>query len=275
VAAYLFAVSDLHCSHEGNWQIIESLRPESDDDWLIVAGDVGRTFNEIEKVLRLLKQRYATVIWTPGNHELWTTENDPVQLRGAARYQALVRMCRDNYVLTPEDEYAVWPGLGGPVIIVPLFPLYDHSWLAPGATTKEESWECARRAGVVCADEVMLHSDPYPDRESWCEARVQESERRLLALGSKVKTVLVSHWPLVRQVTDALRFPEFARWCGTTRTANWHTRFNAEVVVYGHLHIPRTSYYDGVRFEEVSLGYPREWTKRSKPPGVPKKVLSA
>jgi hypothetical protein len=152
-------------------------------------------------------------------------------------------MCRDNYVLTPEDEYAVWPGLGGPVIIVPLFPLYDHSWLAPGATTKEESWECARRAGVVCADEVMLHSDPYPDRESWCEARVQESERRLLALGSKVKTVLVSHWPLVRQVTDALRFPEFARWCGTTRTANWHTRFNAEVVVYGHLHIPRTSHY--------------------------------
>ena len=159
--------------------------------------------------------------------------------------------------------------------IVPLFQLYDHSWLAPGATTKEESLECARRAGVVCADEVMLHSDPYPDRESWCEARVQESERRLLALGSKVKTVLVSHWPLVRQVTDALRFPEFARWCGTTRTANWHTRFNAEVVVYGHLHIPRTSYYDGVRFEEVSLGYPREWIKRNKPPGVPKKVLSA
>ena len=43
MAAYLFAVSDLHCSHEGNWQIIESLRPESDDDWLIVAGDVGHT----------------------------------------------------------------------------------------------------------------------------------------------------------------------------------------------------------------------------------------
>jgi hypothetical protein len=30
------------------------------------------------------------------------------------------------------------------------------------------------------------------------------------------------------------------------------------VVVYGHLHIPRTIVHDDVRFEEVSLGYPRE-----------------
>ncbi len=54
-----------------------------------------------------------------------------------------------------------------------------------------------------------------------------------------------------------LRYPEFAQWCGTERTADWHTRFNAKAVVYGHLHIPRTTWEDGVRFEEVSLGYPR------------------
>ncbi len=43
--------------------------------------------------------------------------------------------------------------------------------------------------------------------------------------------------------------------------------------VYGHLHIPRTTWYDDVRFEEVSVGYPREWRRR-KPhgwlrPGLP------
>jgi hypothetical protein len=57
------------------------------------------------------------------------------------------------------------------------------------------------------------------------------------------------------------------------RTANWHTRFGAKVAAYGHLRIPHTSYYDGVRFEEVSLGYPSEWSKRAKPPVIPKKVL--
>ena len=87
----LFAVSDLHTSHAENRRIVDDMRPESSDDWLIVAGDVGDTFGDIERVLRLLRQRYAKVIWTPGNHELWTLQQDPVQLRGEARYQALVR----------------------------------------------------------------------------------------------------------------------------------------------------------------------------------------
>ena len=39
-------------------------------------------------------------------------------------------------------------------------------------------------------------------------------------------------------------------------------RFRAVAAVYEHLYIPRTTHYDGVRFEEVSLGYPREWRAR-------------
>ena len=34
--------------------------------------------------------------------------------------------------------------------------------------------------------------------------------------------------------------------------------YGARVVVSGHLHTRRTDWIDGVRFEEVSLGYPRE-----------------
>ena len=69
-------------------------------------------------------------------------------------------------------------------------------------------------------------------------------------------TVLVNHFPLVREPCDALFYPEFSLWCGTTKTADWHTRYNAVCSVYGHLHIPRTTWYDEVRFEEVSVGYP-------------------
>jgi 3',5'-cyclic AMP phosphodiesterase CpdA len=39
--------------------------------------------------------RFAKVIWTPGNHELWTPKGDPVQLRGEQRYQYLVELCRN------------------------------------------------------------------------------------------------------------------------------------------------------------------------------------
>ncbi|MDT4995328.1 MAG: hypothetical protein QOH97_5220 [Actinoplanes sp.] len=36
-------------------------------------------------------------------------------------------------------------------------------------------------------------------------------------------TVLISHWPMVRQPTDILWFPEFAWWFGAERTTDWHT----------------------------------------------------
>ena len=85
--------------------------------------------------------------------------------------------------------------------------------------------------------------------------------------------MLVNHYPLVREPTDVLWYPEFAQWCGTELTADWHLRFNARVVVYGHLHIPRTTHHDGVRFEEVSIGYPREWKRRGHPRGVIRQVL--
>ena len=75
--------------------------------------------------------------------------------------------------------------------------------------------------------------------------------------------MLVNHFPLIRDPTLVLRHPEFAQWCGTVRTADWHVRFGAKAVVYGHLHIPRVTWHDGVRFAEVSLGYPREWHRRS------------
>ena len=83
-------------------------------------------------------------------------------LRGVERYQHLVEVCRRLGVVTPEDEFPVWTGPGGPVRIAPLFLLYDYSFRAPGARTKEESLALAREAGVVCTDEYLLHPDPYP-----------------------------------------------------------------------------------------------------------------
>lgn len=255
----LFAVSDLHVSHPENRDIVDQLTPSTEGDWLIVAGDVGEVFADIERTLSTLASRFARVIWVPGNHELWTHPSDPNQLRGEARYRALVDMCRRLGVLTPEDPYPVWTGDGGPAQVVPLFLLYDYSFLAPGTDSKESSLALAKEKGVVCTDEFLLHPDPYPSREAWCEARVRESGRRLALCDTETPKILVNHYPLVEDPTHVLRYPEFAQWCGTARTAKWHLRPDVTAVVYGHLHIPRKTVHDGVPFREVSLGYPREW----------------
>jgi 3',5'-cyclic AMP phosphodiesterase CpdA len=269
--ASLLAIGDLHITYPENRRVVEGLRPSSPGDWLIVCGDVSELSADVEWALGVLAERFATVIWAPGNHDLWTVPEDPVQLRGVERYLHLVAACRRLGVLTPEDPFPVWEGPGGPVTVVPLFLLYDYSFGANIAPTKAESLARAYAAGVVCSDELVLHPDPYPSREAWCEARVRASELRLAALDARLPTVLVNHFPLLRAPTQVLRHPEFAQWCGTVLTADWHLRFRARAVVYGHLHIPRVTWHDGVPFVEVSLGYPREWGRRRvhRPPLCP------
>ena len=68
----------------------------------------------------------------PGNHELWTHSRDPLRLRGEERYRHLVEVCRGLGVVTPEDPYPIWPGEDGPVVVVPLFVLYDYSFRPDG-----------------------------------------------------------------------------------------------------------------------------------------------
>lgn len=270
----LFGVSDLHVNHSENRRVVEDMHPSSTSDWLLACGDVGETLEDVEWALGLLAKRFATVVWTPGNHELWVFPNDRTEPRGEDRYRHLVKICRSFGVITPEDPYPVWEGEGGPLTVAPLFVLYDYTFGRNIAQTKEESLARAQEAGVVCSDEFLLYPDPYPSREEWCRARAQETERRLAACDPELPTVLVNHFPLLSDVTRALRHPEFAQWCGTVRTADWHRRFRASVVVYGHLHIPRTTWHDGVRFEEVSLGYPRERRFRGFR-GVPRRILPA
>ena len=271
-APRLLATSDLHVNQGANRALVEGLRPEHPDDWLLVAGDVSHRAADVEATLAMLATRFAKVVWVPGNHDLWTRSEDDLQLRGEARYRHLVEACRRRGVVTPEDPYPIWDAGETELVVVPLLLLYDYSFRPPGSS-KEEALARAYEAGVVCADEVLLHPDPYESREAWCRDRLATTLARLAEL-PPLPTVLLSHYPLRREPLARLRLPEFTLWCGTTATEDWHLRFRAEAVVYGHLHIPSTRWQDGVRFEEVSLGYPREWRRRSRPPALVRDILA-
>jgi 3',5'-cyclic AMP phosphodiesterase CpdA len=270
----LLAISDLHVGYPENRAYADSLAPADPDDWLIVAGDVGEVFADVGFVLASLANRFARVIWVPGNHELWTLPSDPVAVRGVARYEALVTVCRRFGVLTPEDEFPVWDGPGGPVTVAPLFTLYDYSFAADGgasADLRADALRAADAASIAPADEGRLYADPYPSVADWCRERVAVTESRLAAVAGPM--VLASHWPLIPAPLARLRHPAYAPWCGTTLTADWHSRYPVLAAVYGHLHIPGSTDHDGVRFEEVSVGYPREWRRRGATPPPPHVIL--
>lgn len=267
----LLAVSDLHLGYAENRQVLKQL-PWCRDDWLIVAGDVGESVAQLRVALEVLVPRFRQIVWVPGNHELWSRSVVANEPRGVAKYEQLLAVCREHGVLTPEDDYPVAAFGGRHYRIVPMFLLYDYSF-RPRHVSFENAVAWAREAGAVCADEALLSPVPYTSRSAWCRARCNETFARLSA-GPSLPTVLVNHFPLNERLAVLPRIPRFSLWCGTRRTENWHRLFGADVVVYGHVHMRGTRIVDGVRFEEVSLGYPREWIGRIKPDEILRVILS-
>jgi 3',5'-cyclic AMP phosphodiesterase CpdA len=255
----LWATSDLHVGFNENRRAVEDL-PAHHEDWLIIAGDTGETPAHLDFVLRTLRPRFAQLVWAPGNHDLWTPKDWPGEKRGVAHYERLVALCRRYGVLTPEDPYVRWPGDGPLRAIVPTFLLFDYSF-RPDTVTREGAVAWAAETRVRSADEDLLAPDPFETRDDWCAARVAATEARLEALPGDAKLVLANHFPLRHELGVPPRIPRFSIWCGTTKTEAWHLRFNIEVAVSGHLHLRSTRTIDEVRFEEVSLGYPKQWNQ--------------
>ncbi|MEL6342305.1 MAG: metallophosphoesterase [Myxococcota bacterium] len=253
----LWAISDLHLGHRKNRDALLSITPRP-SDWLIVAGDVGETEVHLRMCYEILAPRFAQLIWVPGNHELYTTPRDPCQQVGQARYRYLVEVSREYGVLTPEDPWPLWPGDGPPTRIAPLFIGYDYSFGPPGRTP-EQVVEWAALGGIRSADERYLSTEPYQSAAEWCAARLAETRARLDTVASGERLVLINHYPLRRDLIRLFRIPRFVPWCGTRETTDWHRTYPVDVVVNGHLHMRATDWRDGVRFEEVALGYPRHW----------------
>ena len=147
----LWAVSDLHAAVKLNGPKIDDIQPTDPSDWLIVAGDVAERFELIVEVMTELASRFDTVIWVPGNHELFCRSAD--RYRGREKYAMLVQAMRAIGVITPEDRYPVFGG----VTIAPLFTLYDYSFRSREMTV-DEALQAAHD------NNCLLYTSPKPTR---------------------------------------------------------------------------------------------------------------
>jgi hypothetical protein len=252
----LWAIADLHLAAEANRAGLRSLAAHP-DDWLIVAGDLCEGLERFAETLDWLGRRFGRVIWVPGNHELWLTDRGPGPRSSVAKYDALVAIARRLGVVTPEDEFIVWPPTRD--VIVPLCTLYDYSF-RPDDVARADVVAWAAELRNVAADEHLINPAPFTAMDDWCAQRCAGTEDRLAReLPPDARTILVGHYPLRQDLVRVPRIPRFTPWCGTRRTEDWHRRYRAVVAVSGHLHVRRTDWRDDTRFEEVSLGYPKQW----------------
>jgi hypothetical protein len=252
----LWAIADLHLAADANREGLRRLAAYP-DDWLIVAGDVCEGIDLFAEALDWLVRRFDRVIWVPGNHELWLTDRGAAPRSSVVKYGALLETARRYGVLTPEDEFVAWPPTGD--IIAPLCTLYDYSF-RPKGVAREDVVSWAAQLRNVAADERLISAAPFDGMAEWCAQRCDETELRLAReVPPEARTILVGHFPLRQDLVRIPRIPRFTPWCGTRRTEDWHRRYRAVVAVSGHLHVRRTDWRDDTRFEEVSLGYPKQW----------------
>ena len=91
-------------------------------DLLVLAGDVSDDLQILEQVLRLLRERFAQVLFVPGNHDLWVRSGD--HDCSLEKYQAVNTLCHKLGVIT--DVYQA-----GSLSLVPLLGWYDFSFGEP------------------------------------------------------------------------------------------------------------------------------------------------
>ncbi|PTB61751.1 hypothetical protein BBK36DRAFT_1131083 [Trichoderma citrinoviride] len=274
--ARLYAISDLHLAYPLNASAWNLLQPKPPGAGLILAGDIGESATHLINAFERAKACFTHVFWVPGNHELYSVspsmaKHPADRLRGEAKYNALVELARQHGVLTPEDDWMLWRRPDGvDVVIALIFTLYDYSF-RPADISREQALEWAMEENVWATDEALLHPDPYSSRDEWCTQLCDRWELKFAEYARRypnLKFVIVNHWPLREDLIYIPKIPRFTLWCGTKRTRDWAESGHfgadyggAEVVVTGHLHVRRTDVKEGVRYEEVSLGYPRHWEK--------------
>ena len=275
--AKLVAIADIHLGHGLNSTEWQKLKPYPPGSGLILAGDIGESSDHLRAAFSKAKECFEHVFWVPGNHELYTFPSASTDakggadaLRGEAKYLAFVELARYYGVLTPEDPWMIWQGPDGEEAIIALcFALYDYSF-RPEDVTREGALEWALEKDIQATDEALLHPDPYDSRDAWCHTLCEKWEHKFTnyaAAHPDMPFVIVNHWPLREDLIWIPLVPRFTLWCGTKKTRDWHVkgRFGAgyagaSVVVTGHLHVRRTDRIDDTRFEEVSLGYPKQWS---------------
>lgn len=234
----IFAISDLHTDFRENRLLLKQLsREEYTQDVLLVAGDIAERLEVIGETLTLLRSRFASVFYTPGNHELWTREDgcDSVE-----KFFRVIELCRRIGVSTSAGKQQG-------VRIVPLLSWYEIGRGADGGLEGPEEWAdyyfCKWPEGIGSPSAYFLEMN---------EPHVRSYDEPVISL---------SHFLPRRDLlppVERLRFKRLPEVAICEPLEEQIRRLGSVVHVFGHSHINCDLRLDGVRYVQHALRYPRE-----------------
>jgi predicted phosphodiesterase len=238
----VFAISDLHLDYAANREWLQQLPwHEYNDDVLILAGDVSDRLALLEDAFGVLTRRFATVLFVPGNHDLWINRD---RMRDSfEKLDAVLELARKSDV-----HMAIFRK--GDVAIVPLLGWYDYSFGMADDYLK-----------TVWADYRNCQWPGYDDAALTRFFVEQNPSAASPALRGASQIITFSHFlPRIDLMPE--RIPEKHRKIYPvlgSNTLDLQLRsFGSNVHIYGHSHVNRRVTIDGVTYVNNAFGYPAE-----------------
>lgn len=236
-----FALSDIHVDYPENLDWVESIDPNQyQNDILLLAGDVTDDFILLGRVLDGIQAKFASVLFLPGNHELWLGKEDvPCSLE---KFNLILGLCCELGIETGVSDFQG-------VSIVPLYSWYDFSFGEPDRHLLR-AWRDFRE----CRWPKNL-----PDAPSVCEYFLGLNADRLSVVNERV--ISFSHFmPRLDLMPDSIPLKRRIVYpvLGSSALGDQITQLNPDIHVYGHSHVNRDLVIDGVRYINNAFAYPSE-----------------
>jgi predicted phosphodiesterase len=239
----VFAVSDIHLDYAPNRAWVEQLSEQDyQRDVLILAGDISDRLSLLIDGFEALMRRFATVLYVPGNHDLWVHREN---LGDSFEKFEVVREAATSRGIQ------VTPFRRGSLAIIPLLGWYDYSFGMPDDYLRS-AWTdyraCRWPAGYDEATVTRWFIERNPDAS-------------LAELQGAGEVITFSHFlPRIDLMPD--RIPEKHRRLypilGTALLDAQIRQLGATTHVYGHSHVNRHVTVDGVTYINNAFGYPSE-----------------
>jgi predicted phosphodiesterase len=236
-----FALSDIHVDYSENLNWIEAISSDKyRNDVLILAGDATDDLVLLERILSGLRVKFSSVLFVPGNHELWLREEDvDCSLK---KFNVIKKLCQNLGVETDVAHF-------GEVSVVPLYSWYDFSFGQPGRHLLR-AWrdfrECRWPGFLDGAEAISKHF-------------LAMNTDRLAVSNEKV--ISFSHFlPRIDLMPE--RIPEKRKIVypvlGSESLGKQVSQLNPDIHIYGHSHVNRNIEVDDICYVNNAFAYPSE-----------------
>jgi predicted phosphodiesterase len=237
----IFALSDIHVDYDANLRWVHGLsRADYREDVLILAGDISHRRRLLAECLEALSARFGTLLFVPGNHDLWVA-GEPPEKHSLEKFAEVMRTAADCGAISAPVER-------GDTLLAPLLSWYDYSFAAPDeelmrmwADFRACRWPEGYDAPRIAAHFAAMNPAPPPRRPR--------------------RVITYSHFlPRIDLVPALLprKYRMLDPVLGSEDLDTELRRFSPDIHVYGHSHINRSLRIDGVRYVNNAYGYPQE-----------------